>query len=347
MTQSNVSDFFPAAEYATWLESLKARVRETQSRAAVAANKELVLLYWTIGTEILERQQQQGWGAKVVERLSQDLLNAFPGMSGLSARNLKYMRAFAAAWPDLAFVQQVAAQMPWGHNMALLDKLESQEQRSWYARAAIENGWSRGVLVHQIDLRLIDRQGAAVTNFTATLPPGQSELAQQLTKDPYLFETIGLGETFRERELEEALVSQMQRFLLELGRGFAFVGRQYHLEVDDRDFYIDLLFYNVRLHAYVAIDLKVVDFAPEFVGKMQFYLAALDSQVKSDIDGPSIGLILCKTKSGVIAEYALRDTKKPMGVAEYRVALPPALAGELPSVADIVTVIEGNKNSPS
>jgi len=186
------------------------------------------------------------------------------------------MRAFAAAWPDSAFVQQVAAQMPWGHNMALLDKLESAEQRSGYARAAIENGWSRAVLVHQIDLRLIDRQDAAVTNFAVALPPGRSELAQQLTKEPYIFETIGLGDTFRERELEDALVSQMQRFLLELGCGFAFVGRQYHLEVDGGDVYIDLLFYNVRLHAYVAIDLKVVDFAPEFVGKMQFYPAALD-----------------------------------------------------------------------
>jgi predicted nuclease of restriction endonuclease-like (RecB) superfamily len=218
MTQSNVSDLFSAAEYATWLESLKTRVRETQIRAAVTANKELVLLYWTIGTEILERQQQQGWGTKVVDRLSQDLLSAFPSMKGLSSRNLKYMRAFAAAWPDSAFVQQVAAQMPWGHNMALLDKLESPEQRSWYARAAVENGWSRAVLVHQIELRLIERQGAAVTNFAVTLPPGQSELAQQLTKDPYIFETIGLGDTFRERELEDALVSEMQRFLLELGR---------------------------------------------------------------------------------------------------------------------------------
>lgn len=186
------------------------------------------------------------------------------------------MRAFAAAWPDSAFVQQVAAQMPWGHNMALLDKLESAKQRSGYARAAIENGWSRAVLVHQIDLRLIDRQDAAVTNFAVALPPGRSELAQQLTKEPYIFETIGLGDTFRERELEDALVSQMQRFLLELGCGFAFVGRQYHLEVDGGDVYIDFLFYNVRLHAYVAIDLKVVDFAPEFVGKMQFYPAALD-----------------------------------------------------------------------
>jgi predicted nuclease of restriction endonuclease-like (RecB) superfamily len=207
MTQSNVSDLFPAAEYATWLESLKARVRETQIRAAVAANKELVLLYWTIGTEILERQQQQGWGAKVIERLSRDLLNAFPAKTGLSARNLKYMRSFAAAWPDSEFVQRVVAQMPSGHNVSLLDKLETSEQRSWYARAAIENGWSRAVLVHQIDLRLTDRQGAAVTNFAVTLPSGQSELAQQLTKDPYIFETIGLGDAFRERELEDALVS--------------------------------------------------------------------------------------------------------------------------------------------
>ena len=340
------TDKFPVAEYTAWVESLKARVRQTQARASLAVNKELVQLYWIIGSEILERQERQGWGTKVLERLARDMKAAFPDMTGLSRTNLAYMRSFAQAWPEKSIVQQLVGQLPWGHNIALLDKLPEPETRQWYARAAIEHGWSRAVLIHQIDLRLIDRQGAAVTNFAATLPPGQSELAQQLTKDPYIFETIGLADNFRERELEGALVSQMQHFLLELGRGFAFVGRQYHLEVDGRDFYIDLLFYNIRLHAYVAIDLKVVDFAPEFVGKMQFYLAALDSQVKSEVDGPSIGLILCKTKSGVIAEYALRDSNKPMGVAEYRVALPAALAGELPSVADIVTLIEGSKVDP-
>ena len=304
MPSSSRPDIFPLREYNAWVESLKARVRQTQTRAALAANQELVLLYWTIGTEILERQQLQGWGTKVVERLAKDLLTAFPSMTGLSARNLKYMRAFAAAWPDLEFVQAVLAQLPWYHQVALLDKLDSPEQRKWYALAAIEHGWSRNVLVHQIELRLIERQGAAVTNFAATLPPGQSELAQQLTKDPYIFETIGLGATYRERELEDALVSQMQRFLLELGRGFAFVGRQYHLEVGGQDFYIDLLFYNVRLHCYVAIDLKIDDLKPEYVGKMQFYLATLDDLVKTPIDAASIGLILCKTKNGVIAEYA-------------------------------------------
>ena len=258
-------------------------------------------------------------------------------MTGLSSRNLKYMRAFAAAWPDPAFVQQAIAQLPWGHNVTLLEKLDTDAQRRWYAHAAIAQGWSRSVLTHQIDLKLIDRQGAAPTNFSATLPTERSELAQQLTKDPYIFETLGLGESFRERELEDALMSRMQHFLLELGRGFAFVGRQFHLDVGGQDFFIDLLFYNVRLHSYVAIELKVDEFKPEYVGKMQFYLAALDNQVKGPLDGPSIGLVLCRTKSGVVAEYALQDAKKPMGIAEYRVVLPEPMAAAMPTVHDIVS----------
>lgn len=216
-------------------------------------------------------------------------------MKGLSRANLMAMRAFAAAWPSREVVQQLVGQIPWGHNVMLLQKLQDAGQRQWYASKAIEHGWSRSVLVHQIETRLIDRQAAALTNFRTTLPAAQSEAAQQLMKDPHLFDFLGLGEAFDERELEDALVTQIQRFLLELGRGFAFVGRQYHIEVGGQDYYIDLLFYHLRLHCYFAIELKIDEFKPECVGKMQFYLAALDGQVKTEADGPSIGLILCRS----------------------------------------------------
>jgi predicted nuclease of restriction endonuclease-like (RecB) superfamily len=328
-------------EYERWLDAVKQRIAQTQTRAAVAANRELVLLYWELGRDILSRQERQGWGAKVVDRLAQDLRSAFPQMTGFSVRNLKYMRAFAVAWPDSEFVQQVAAQIPWGHNQVLLDRILEQKVRRWYAQAAIQHGWSRNVLVHHIEGRLIERQGAAVTNFAVTLPQPQSELAQQLIRDPQIFDFLQLGPEFKERELEDALVAEIQKFLLELGRGFAFMGRQYHLAVGGQDYYIDLLFYNTRLHCYVVVELKVDDFKPEYVGKVQFYLAAIDDQLKTPIDGPSIGLILCKTKNSVIAEYALRDAKKPMGVAEYRLALPPKLASVLPSVNDIVVQLNG------
>ena len=327
--------------YERWLATVKQRIAQTQTRAAMAANREMVLLYWELGRDILTRQEHQGWGAKVVDRLAQDLRSAFPEMTGFSVRNLKYMRAFAVAWPDAEFVQQVAAQIPWGHNQVLLDRIQEPKERRWYAQAVIQHGWSRNVLVHHIEGRLIERQGAAVTNFAITLPQPQSELAQQLIRDPQIFDFLQLGPEFKERELEDALVAEIQKFLLELGRGFAFMGRQYHLAVGGQDYYIDLLFYNTRLHCYVVVELKVDDFKPEYVGKVQFYLAAIDDQLKTPTDGPSIGLILCKTKNSVIAEYALRDAKKPMGVAEYRLALPPKLASVLPSVNDIVVQLNG------
>lgn len=328
-------------DYERWLATVKQRIAQTQTRAAIAANREMVLLYWELGRDILTRQEHQGWGAKVVDRLAHDLRSAFPEMTGFSVRNLKYMRAFAVAWPDAEFVQQVAAQIPWGHNQVLLDRIQEPNERRWYAHAAIQHGWSRNLLVHHIEGRLIQRQGAAVTNFAATLPQPQSELAQQLIRDPQIFDFLHLGPEFKERELEDALVAEIQKFLLELGRGFAFMGRQYHLAVGGQDYYIDLLFYNTRLHCYVVVELKVDDFKPEYVGKVQFYLAAIDDQVKMPTDGPSIGLILCKTKNSVVAEYALRDAKKPMGVAEYRLALPPKLASVLPSVNDIVVQLNG------
>ena len=302
------------------------------SRMARAAVR---LMYWRIGRDILERQARDGWGSKVIDRLAYDLRIEFPTMRGFSPRNLKYMRAFAAAWPELKFVQQAAAQLPWFHLCTLLDKLDSREARDWYLAKAVEHGWSRSVLVMQIETRARERTGRATTNFEARLPPPQSDLARETLKDPYHFDFIGLGPDAQERDVENALVAHISRFLLELGAGFAFVGRQVHLEVGGADFYLDLLFYHLRLRCYVVIDLKAGEFQPEHAGKLNFYLSAVDSQVRGEHDNPTIGLLLCKTKNRVIAEYALRDANKPMGVAEYELvrALPAQLETNLPSIA--------------
>ena len=241
-------------------------------------------------------------------------------MTGLSARNLKYMRAFAEAWPDLEFVQQVVALLPWGHNVRLLDAVKAASERTWYARQAIENGWSRNVLVHQIESGLFTRQGGALTNFTRTLPAEQSELAQQILKDPYSFDFLSLGPEMLERDLERGLIEHLRALILELGKGFAFVGSQYHLEVAGQDYYLDLLFYHLRLRCFVVIELKIEDFKPEFAGKMNFYLSAVDDQLRHKDDQPTIGIILCKGRNEVVVEYSLRDTTKPMGVAQYKVS---------------------------
>jgi predicted nuclease of restriction endonuclease-like (RecB) superfamily len=326
------------AGYAELLADLKRQIDAAQVRAAVAVNRELVGLYWRIGCAILARQQTAGWGAKVIDRLGRDLQAAFPGVAGFSPRNLKYMRAFAEAWPDEAIVQAVLAQITWYHNLALLEKLKSPDERLWYARAAVEHGWSRNVLVHQVGTDLHARQGKASTNFDRTLPAPQSDLARQMLKDPYSFDFLSLAADARERDLERALLDRLRDFLVELGVGFAFVGSQYHLEVGGQDYYLDLLFYHLRLRCFVVIDLKVEAFRPEFAGKMNFYLSAADDLLRHPQDQPSIGLILCREKNGVIVEYSLRDTSKPMGVAAYelrRDTLPAGLRDSLPSAAAI------------
>jgi predicted nuclease of restriction endonuclease-like (RecB) superfamily len=323
--------------YAQFLADLKIRIQAAQLRAALAVNRELVLLYWQIGRDILDRQARESWGAKVIDRLAADLKHAFPDMKGFSPRNLKYMRRFADIWPDAEFVQQVAAQLPWFHNCVLLDKVANSDERVWYARAAIQHGWSRSVLVHQIESALHSRQGKAITNFDRALPPPQSDLAQEVTKDPYNFDFLMLAEEAHERDLERGLVEHLRKFLLELGVGFAFVGSQYPLTVGGEEFRIDLLFYHLRLRCYVVIDLKVVPFQPEFAGKMNFYLSAVNDLLRHADDQPSIGLILCKTKNQVIAEYALEDYTKPIGISEYRLAesLPEKLQGSLPTVEEL------------
>jgi predicted nuclease of restriction endonuclease-like (RecB) superfamily len=324
-------------DYDAFLLSLKERVRAAQLRASLSVNRELVLLYWGIGRDILARQKEQGWGAKVVDQLAADLRKEFPDVTGFSPRNLKYMRALAEAWPAEQIVQQLVAQIPWGHNVRILDQVKTATEREWYVRATIQNGWSRNVLVHQIESGLYRRQGKAPTNFTHTLPAAQSELAQQLVKDPYNFEFLTLAEEAHERDLEGALIFHLRDFLLELGVGFAFVGSQYPLELGGQEFRIDLLFYHLHLRAYVVIDLKVEDFKPEFTGKMNLYLAAVDDLLRHPDDQPSIGMILCKSKNKVIAEYAIRDLRKPVGVSEYRVTaeLPKRLRKGLPSIEDL------------
>ena len=323
--------------YQTLLADLKQRIRTAQVRAALAVNRELVLLYWGIGKEILARQDHEGWGTKVIDRLAKDLRSEFPGQQGLSPRNLKYMRALAEAWPDEAIVQQVAAQIPWFHNCILLDKVKEPGERLWYVQQTIQNGWSRNVLVMQIETNLHRRQGKAITNFQATLPSPQSDLAQQLLKDPYNFDFLTLAQEAQERDLVRGLLAHVQQFLLELGVGFALVGSQVPLEVGGEDFRIDLLFYHLKLRAYIVIDLKMTPFKPEYAGKMNFYLSAVDDLLRHPDDQPTIGLILCKAKNRLVAEYAIRDIAKPLGVAEFRYLeqLPEQLKGTLPTIEEI------------
>lgn len=323
-------------DYADLLQSLKERIRTTQLRASLAVNQELIRLYWQIGREILLRQQQQGWGAKVVNQLAKDLQQEFPDMKGFSPRNLKYMRAFAEAYPNEQIVQQVAAQIPWFHNCVLLEKVKDLNQRLWYIQQTVQYGWSRSVLVYQIESELYYRQGEAVTNFVSTLPQPQSDLAHQLLKDPYHFDFLNLGKEIQERDLENALVNHIREFLLELGVGFAFVGSQYHLEVGGEDFYIDLLFYHLRLRCFVVIDLKMAEFKPEYSGKMNFYVSAVDDLLRHPDDQPTIGMILCKSKNKAVAEYALRDVNKPIGISTHQIrGLPEPLQAILPTVEQL------------
>lgn len=297
----------------------------------------MVLLYWQIGRDILERQAREGWGAKVIERLAHDLRAAFPDMKGFSPRNLKYMRAFAEAWSDVEFVQQAAAQLPWFHLCTLIDKLPSREERDWYLAHAIAHNWSRNVLVMQIEANARARSGKAVTNFEARLPAPLSDLARESLKDPYRFDFLGLTDDAQERAVEHALLQHVTQFLLELGAGFAFVGRQVLLNVGGDEFFIDLLFYHLKLRCYVVIELKAGKFKPEHLGQLGFYLTAVDRQVKNEHDGPTIGLLLCKSKNKVVAEYALGDKTQPMGIAEYKLleSMPAELQTGLPSIEQI------------
>ena len=352
--RSREEALFPAAvvkntlpdEYPKILEDLKQRIQTERLRVTLAANSAMVLLYWDIGRVILERQREQGWGAKVIDRLSHDLKAAFSDMKGLSSRNLKYMRRFAEVWPERRIVQEALAQITWYHNLALLEKCREPSIRLWYAKKTVENGWSRNVLVMQIESRLHQRQGKIINNFHQTLPPADSDMAAQIFKDPYLFDFLGTADPRKEREVEQALIDHVQQFLLELGQGFAFVGRQVHLEVGDQDFYLDLLFYHLTLRCYVVVELKAVPFDPGFVGKLNLYLSAVDDLLRHPDDKPAIGLLLCKSKNQLVVEYALDGLRKPMGVADWETkladALPEELKGCLPSIEEIEAELGGD-----
>lgn len=325
-----------SSEYLETIERIKAEIKASQYKAAVSVNQELILLYHSIGEVI---NAHKVWGNKFIEILAKDIKIAFPNAKGYSVRNLKYMAKFAMTYPDRQFVQTMSAQIPWSHNIAILDKVKDPDQRIWYIQKTAENGWSHSVLIHQIESGLYERQAIAekISNFESRLPSPQSELAVQTMKDPYIFDFIPFREDMVERDIERALVHDVTKLLLELGTGFAFLGNQYCINVGGDDFYIDLLFYNLNLRCYVVIELKTGDFKPEYAGQLNFYLSAVDGILKKELDNPSIGLLLCKSKNDLVAEYSLKDMSKPIGVSEYRVtnSLPSELEKQLPSIEDI------------
>lgn len=331
--------------YKELLKEIKDRVKSSQLKAAIAVNREMISLYWEIGSRVLEKQKKEGWGAKTIEKLAKDLKSSFPDMKGFSKTNLKNMVQFAKEYPDFEIGQQAVGQIPWGHNVVIMQKVNNQEERLWYVHETIKNGWSRMVLTTWIENQLYRRQGKAITNFKETLPSLQSDLAEQTLKDPYCFDFLTLRDGFEEKELENGLLVHIQKFLLELGAGFAFVGRQYHLDVGGSDFYIDLLFYHTKLRCYCVIELKNTGFKPEYAGKMNFYLSAVDDLVRHPEDKPTIGMILCKVDNRFIVEYALRNINKPIGVSGYEVeileSLPDDLKGSLPTIEQIEQEFDG------
>ena len=334
-------------DYAAWLADLKARIHRERLRVVLASNAVMVLLYWDIGRSILDKQADQGWGSRVIDRLAADLRDAFPEMKGFSPRNLKYMRAFAAAWPDRKIVQASLAQLPWYHHIALLEKLDSPEPRLWYAAKTLEHGWSRNILAVQIETQAHRRHGKAQTNFPATLPQPDSDMAVQVFKDPYLFDFLGTDAPRRETELEQGLVVHIQKFLLELGQGFAFVGRQVHLEIGGDDFYLDLLFYHLKLRRYVVIELKARKFQPGDGAQLGMYMTAVDRLLCHSDDKPTLGLLLVREKNRVMVEYALGGNTKPISVAEWDTRLTHALPEELQASLPTIEQIEAELAKPA
>ncbi|PZX14980.1 putative nuclease of restriction endonuclease-like (RecB) superfamily [Breznakibacter xylanolyticus] len=338
------------SEYVEWLTGLKNRIKSTQIKAALSANKEIIELYWEIGRELFEKQDNQGWGNSVVDNLEKDLVSEFPDMKGFSRRNLFYMKGFYTFYKsDFEKVQQLVAQIPWGHNILIVSRSNSMNEALFYLAKTIENNWSRSVLDMQIRTDLYSRQGKAITNFKNTLPLPGSDLATQTLKDPYLFDFLTLKQNADEKSIEDQLTKHITQFLLELGTGFAFIGRQYKIEVGDKDFFIDLLFYHTKLRCYVVVELKAKRFKPEYTGKLSFYLSAIDDKLKTESDNPTIGIILCQEKNKIEAEYALRGISQPIGVAEYQLsrAIPENIKSDLPTIEDIEkelsTTLNGNE----
>lgn len=331
-------------EYKELISGIKFQIKNSRQKALLAVNEQLLILYWNIGNIILEYQDKSGWGAKIIDNISNEIKLEFPDLKGFSQRNLKYMRKFSDEYKDIKFVQEVLAQIPWYHNITLLEKVKDKDKRVWYVNKTIECGWSRNTLVHQIESNLFERQNNDIktTNFMEKLEAPNNKLAVEVLKDPYIFDFITMTEEMNERDIENQLVKKVTKLLLELGSGFAFIGNQYKLQIGGDDYYLDLLFYNLKLRCYVVIELKTGKFKPEYAGKLNFYLSAVDDILKSEIDNPSIGIILCKEKNKLVAEYSLKDMTKPIGVSEYKLLeqIPEELKGTLPTIEEIEDTLE-------
>jgi predicted nuclease of restriction endonuclease-like (RecB) superfamily len=336
-------------DYKKWILELKSKIRSTQIKAAMAVNSALIEFYWDLGKMIAEKQTV--WGSKLIEQIANDLKAEFPDMEGLSSSNLKYCRRFYLFYqtqigqqPVDQFEKQLFTKIPWGHNILIFTKSKDILEAQFYIQKTIENGWSRDILSLQIKSELFSRQGKSITNFSRTLPTNDSDLANQLLKDPYNFDFLTLTESYRERELENALVDNITKFLLELGSGFAYVGRQVPMMVGDKEFFIDLLFYHLKLRAYVIIELKATSFIPEYAGKLSFYLSAANDLLKHPSDNPTIGLLVCKDKNDIVAEYALKNINQPIGVSEYQLTklFPSDFESSLPSIEEIEKQLQDN-----
>jgi len=341
--------------YSTWLKELKQKVRLVQIKAAVKVNSELLRFYWELGLDIVDKQKNTKWGDGFLNQLSQDLSSTFPDMKGFSKRNLELIRKWYRFWSDSTLIAKQLAtqtesvhiipifQIPWWHNIVIITKIQNSDKALFYVNKTIQNNWSRSVLTHHIESDLFKREGKAVTNFEATLPAPQSDLAREILKDPYNFDFLTLTEKHNEKELENALVNHVTKFLLELGAGFSYIGRQYNLEINGDEFFIDLLFYHVKLHCYVVVELKSVKFKPEFAGKLNFYISAVDGILKSERDNPTVGILICKSKNNTVVEYALKDVHKPIGVSEYIITknLPDEFKSSLPSIEEIEAELSG------
>lgn len=325
-------------EYVKLLDQLKNDIQQTQLKAALSVTKELTMLYWRTGKALSQKIRAEGWGSKAIERLALDLRSSFPTVAGFSVRNLKYMRKFADSYQGLNCATAVA-QIPWGHNIALMERVISSDQRFWYAQKTLENNWSRASLVLWIESDLYSRQGKSINNFKATLPEYDSDLAEQTMKDPYNFDFLTIDAKAREREIELGLTAHIQKFLLELGQGFAFIGRQYPINIGSKEFFIDMLFYHIKLRCFIVVELKAEEFDAQNLGQINLYLSAVDSLLRHPGDQPTIGLLLCKSKDNFVAEYALRDIKKPIGISSYTTklveSLPKNFKGSLPTIEEI------------
>lgn len=350
-TSVSKSSSVSPTDYIKFVGQLKKRIRSAQFKAALAVNRELIYLYWDLGKAIVERQKVDGWGTSVIDRIARDIQNEFPGIEGFSKTNIGRMRAFYLAYsisPQAVgkFEDLPIFNIPWGHNIAIFESVKPLEERLWYANMVIQEGWSRNALTNSIKIKTYQRHGKAISNFHHRLPSPQSQLAHETLKDPYNFDFLELTREHIEKDLEDGLLAHVEKFLCALGQGFSFVGRQVNLTIGNKDFYLDLLFYHLKLRCFVVIELKSVDFKPEFAGKMNFYLSAVDDLMKHSTDNPTIGILICKGKDNFIAEYALRDIHKPIGVAEYETkivsSLPKKLKGQLPTIDEIEAELNVN-----